>query len=91
VRGSAIAYRGRTASSVDVLFSSFAVSFYTWPPVGGQPAELLTPQAERLFHNALNWALDAPPLAAEARGTVVSSAGGPIASTVRVLQTGKTF
>jgi outer membrane protein assembly factor BamB len=91
VKGSSIAYRGRTASSVDVLFSSFAVSFYTWPPVGGEPAELLTPQAETLFHNALNWALDAPPLAAEARGTVLSSAGGPIASTVRVLQSGKVF
>ena len=91
VRGSAIAYRGRTASSVDVLFSSFAASFYTWPPVGGEPAELLTPQAERLFHNALNYALDAPALAAEARGTVRSSAGGTIASTVKVLETGKTY
>ena len=91
VRGSAIAYRGRTASSVDVLFSSFAASFYTWPPVGGEPAELLTPQAERLFHNALNYALDATPLAAEARGTVRSSAGGTIASTVKVLETGKTY
>ena len=88
-RGSAIAYRGRTASSVDVLFSSFAASFYTWPPVGGAPAELLTPQAERLFHNALNWALDAPPLAAEARGTVRSSAGGLLAATVKVVETGK--
>ncbi|HEX6130965.1 MAG TPA: carboxypeptidase regulatory-like domain-containing protein, partial [Actinomycetota bacterium] len=91
VRGGAIAYKGRTASSVDVLFSSFAVSFYTWPPVGGAPAELLTPQAERLFHNALNYALDAPALAAEARGTVRSSAGGTIASTVKVLETGKTY
>ncbi|MGH3071968.1 MAG: carboxypeptidase regulatory-like domain-containing protein, partial [Gaiellaceae bacterium] len=91
LKGSAIAYRGRTASSVDVLFSSFAASFYTWPPVGGAPAELLTPQALRLFQNALNYALDAPPLAAEARGTVRSSVGGTIASTVKVLETGKTY
>ena len=91
VKGSSIAYRGRTASSVDVLFCSFAVSFYTWPPVGGAPAQLLTPQAETLFHNALNWALDAPPLAAEARGAVRSSAGGLMASTVKVVQTGKVF
>ena len=89
--GSTLAYRGRTASSVDVLFSSFAASFYTWPPAEGEPAELLTPQALRLFQNALNYALDAPALAGEARGTVRSSVGGPIASTVKVLETGKTF
>ncbi|HEX7254833.1 MAG TPA: carboxypeptidase regulatory-like domain-containing protein [Gaiellaceae bacterium] len=91
VRGSAIAYRGRTASSVDVLFSSFAVSFYTWPPVGDEPAELLTPQAERLFHNALGWAFDAPPLAAEVRGTVRSSVGGTLPSTVTVAETGRAY
>ena len=56
-----------------------------------QPAQLLTPQAEKLFHNALNWALDAPPLAAEARGAVRSSAGGLMPSTVKVVQTGKVF
>jgi hypothetical protein len=91
LKGSSIAYKGRTASSVDVLFSSFAVSFYTWPPVGGAPATLLTPQAEQLFHNALNWALDAPPLAGEARGTVRSSAGGTLASTVTVVETGRMY
>ena len=74
-----------------MLFSSFAVSFYTWPPVGGQPAQLLTPQAEKLFHNALDWALDAPPLTAEARGAVRSSAGGLMPSTVKVVQTGRVF
>ncbi|HEX6131743.1 MAG TPA: carboxypeptidase regulatory-like domain-containing protein [Actinomycetota bacterium] len=91
LRGSALAYRGRTASSVDVLFSSFAASFYTWPAVGEEPRELLTPQAERLFGNALAYALDAPPLAAEARGTVRSGAGGTLASTVKVLETGRTY
>ncbi|HVM16336.1 MAG TPA: carboxypeptidase regulatory-like domain-containing protein [Gaiellaceae bacterium] len=91
LKGGAIAYKGRTASSVEVLFSSFAASFYTWPPVGGAPAQLLTPQALRLFHNALNWALDAPALAAEARGVVRSSAGGALPATVTVVETGKRY
>ena len=89
--GSAIAYRGRTASSADVLLASLGVSFYTWPAVGGEPAELFTPQAERLIQNALNYALDAPPLAAEVLGAVRSDGGQLIASNVRVLETGRTY
>lgn len=92
VVGSAIAYRGRTASSVDILLGTFGVTFYTWPPVGDSPASLWNANTERLFHNALNYALDAPPLAGEARGTVRSSAAGTaIASSVTVVETGKAY
>jgi hypothetical protein len=88
-RGGAIAYRGRTAGSVDVLLSTLSISFYGYPAIGGQPALNWTPQAETLFHNALRWTLDAPPLAADVRGTVRSSAtGAPIASTVSIVETG---
>ena len=49
-RRRAAARRSRTAAAprrASMCSSrSFAASFYTWPPVGGEPAELLTPQAE---------------------------------------------
>lgn len=90
-RGGTIGYRGRTAGSVDVLLSTLSISTYGYPPVGGQPGRYWTPQAETLFHNALAWALDAPPLAAEAAGTLRTSAGGaPITGTVTVVETGDT-
>lgn len=91
-RGGTIAYRGRTSESVDILLSTLSISIYGYPPIDGQPGLNWTPQAEVLFHNALNWALDAPPLAAEARGAVRSSATGqPISSTITVVETGETF
>ncbi len=91
-RGGTIAYRGRTSESVDVLLSTLSISTYGYPAIGGQPAENWTPEAEVLFHNALAWTLDAPPLAGEAHGVVTSSAtAAPIASAVTVVETGETF
>jgi len=89
--GDVIAYRGRTASSVDVLMSAFGFTYYTWPAIGDEPASLWRAETERLFHNALNYALDAPPLAGEVLGTVRSSAGGLLASTVTLVETGDEF
>ncbi|MCX4390863.1 carboxypeptidase regulatory-like domain-containing protein [Micromonospora peucetia] len=90
-RGGTIGYRGRSAGSVDVLLSTMSISTYGYPATADQPAKNWTTQTELLFHNALRYALDAPPLAATVRGTVRSSATGePTASTVTVVETGAT-
>lgn len=91
-RGGTVAYRGRTAESVDILLSTLSLSIYGYPSIGGQPGLNWMPGAEVLFQNAVAWALDHPPLAGEVRGTVTTSAtGAPIASTVRLVETGETF
>jgi outer membrane protein assembly factor BamB len=87
--GSTIAYRGRTASTVDVLVSALGITYYTWPELDGEPAGFWNENTERLFHNAINYALDAPPLAAEATGVVTSSAGGILDAEIRVAETGE--
>ncbi|MEU6076232.1 carboxypeptidase regulatory-like domain-containing protein [Micromonospora sp. NPDC047074] len=90
-RGGTIAYRGRSAGAVDVLLSTMSISTYGYPATADQPAKNWTPQTEVLFHNALRYALDAPPLAATVRGTVVSGAtGAPTATTLTVVETGAT-
>jgi outer membrane protein assembly factor BamB len=89
--GAAIAYRGRTAGTVDVLLSTMSVT--TWgAPSTRQSATLnWTPAAERVFVNALDWALDAQGIGAEVRGTVTSDLGGTIASQVEVVETGRIY
>src|SRR5690606_26127617 len=89
--GAAIAYRGRTAGTVDVMLSTMSISTWGAPSTREVPAVKWTPQAERVLVNALAWALDARGLAAEVRGTVDSDLGGRIPSQVTVLETGRTY
>jgi outer membrane protein assembly factor BamB/subtilisin family serine protease len=90
-RGATIAYRGRTTSTVDVLLSTLSVTTWGAPSTRQSPAVGWTREAERVFVNALAWALDADGIGAEVRGTVQSSRGGRIASQVEVLETGRTY
>src|SRR5690606_11831255 len=70
--GTAIAYRGRTAGTVDVLLSTMSITTWGAPSTRERPAVEWTPHTERVLVNALEWALDARGLAAEVRGTVES-------------------
>jgi outer membrane protein assembly factor BamB len=89
--GTAIAYRGRTAGTVDVLLSTMSITTWGAPSTRERPAVEWTPHTERVLVNALEWALDARGLAAEVRGTVESDLGGRIPSRVTVLETGRTY
>jgi hypothetical protein len=89
--GSTIAYRGRTAGTVDVLLSTLSISTWGAPSTRQSPALHWTPAAERVLVNALAWALDAGGIGAEVRGTVQSGDGERIASRVEVLETGRVY
>jgi outer membrane protein assembly factor BamB/subtilisin family serine protease len=90
-QGATIAYRGRTTGTVDVLLSTLSVTTWGAPSTRQSPAVNWTPAAERVFVNALAWALDAQGLGAEVRGTVLSSRGGTLPSEVEVVETGRTY
>jgi outer membrane protein assembly factor BamB len=89
--GDTIAYDGRTAGTVDVLLSTLTST--TWGAPGTRELDALfyTPEAERVYVNALAWALEADGIGAEVRGHVQDEAGGRIPSTIEVLETGRTF
>jgi outer membrane protein assembly factor BamB len=89
--GATIAYRGRSAGTVDVLLSTMSVSSAGAPSTRQSPTFRWTPEAERVLVNALEWALGARGLAAEVRGTVESDRDGRIASQVTVVETGRTY
>jgi outer membrane protein assembly factor BamB/subtilisin family serine protease len=89
--GATIAYRGRTAGTVDVLLSTLSVTTWGAPATRQSPAVNWTPEAERVFVNALDWALDAQGLSAEVLGTVDSDRGGRLASQVEVVETSRTY
>ena len=89
--GATVAYRGRTADTVDVLLSTLSVTTWGAPSTRELPALYWTPEAERVLVNALEWALDAHGVGAHVLGTVSSSTGGRIASQVEVLETGQVY
>lgn len=88
--GDSIAYDGRTVGSVDVLLSTAGASSYGAPGTREKRAHYFTPETERVMVNALQWGLTAQGLGADTRGTVVDSAGAPVAATVTVEETGRT-
>lgn len=88
--GQLAGFRGRGASAVDVLVGTLSVSFYGYPAYDGSPGRNWSPDAERLLRNAIGYALDAPALAGEVRGTVTDGAGAPVAGEVVVAESGKT-
>lgn len=90
-RGATIAYRGRTVSTVDVLLSTMTASTWGAPGTRQSPALNWTPEAERVYVNALAWALDARGLGAEVRGIVRSDRDGPVPSEVEVVETGRRY
>jgi protocatechuate 3,4-dioxygenase beta subunit len=89
--GATIAYRGRTASAVDVLLSTMSISVWGGPSTRQSAAFRWTPAAERVLVNALAWAVQAEGIGAEVRGTVRSDLGGTIPSQVTVVETGRTY
>ncbi len=89
--GDTIGFKGRTSRTVDVLASTLTVTTWGAPSTAEHPALRWTPEAERVYVNALDWALDAEGLGAEVRGTVQDETGARIPSTVEVLETGRTF
>ncbi len=88
--GSTLGYRGRTAGTVDVLASTLTATTWGAPSVPGENAHFWTPEAERVYVNALAWALDADGIGAEVRGIVQDEDGNRITSEVEVLETGRT-
>jgi len=82
--------RPRGAAGVDVLLGTLSVSTYGYPAYGDQAGDSWTPEAERLLRNALRYALDAPPAGGTVTGTL-HSAAGPLAGTVTVVETGRTY
>ncbi|HEX6338984.1 MAG TPA: carboxypeptidase regulatory-like domain-containing protein, partial [Jiangellaceae bacterium] len=91
LRGSTIAYRGRTAETVDVLLSTMTASTWGAPGTRQSPTLNWTPEAERVYVNALAWALDARGLGGQVIGTVRSSRDGLVPSEVEVLETGRRY
>ncbi len=89
--GATIAYRGRTTGTVDVLLSTMSVTTWGAPSTRQSDALNWTSEAERVFVNALDWALDAQGIGAEVLGTVTSDLGGTIASQAEVLETGRVY
>lgn len=89
--GATIAYRGRTADTVDVLLSTLSITTWGAPSTREVPALHWTPEAERVLVNALAWALQAQGIGAHVLGTVDSSTGGRIASQVEVVETGRVY
>jgi outer membrane protein assembly factor BamB/protocatechuate 3,4-dioxygenase beta subunit len=89
--GATIAYRGRTAGTVDVLLSTLSVTTWGAPSTRETDALNWTPEAERIFVNAVAWALDSDGLGAEVVGTVTSDRDGLIQSEVEVVETGRTY
>lgn len=89
--GATIAYRGRTAGTVDVLLSTLTITTLGAPSTRQSPAVNWTPESERVLVNALEWALDAQGLAAEVRGTVTSQRDGRVPSQVEVLESGRVY
>jgi outer membrane protein assembly factor BamB/subtilisin family serine protease len=89
--GDTIAFRGRTAGTVDVLLSTLNVSTWGAPSTRQSPALNWTPEAERVYVNALQWALGAQGLGAEVLGVVTSDRFGAIPSQVRVVESGRTY
>jgi outer membrane protein assembly factor BamB/subtilisin family serine protease len=90
-RGATIAYRGRTVSTVDVQLSTMTASTWGAPSTRQSPSLNWTPAAERVYVNALAWALDARGLGAEVRGSVRSDRDGPVPSEVEVVETGRRY
>src|SRR5690606_827648 len=88
--GDAVAYRGRTSGSVDVLLSAVNNSSYGAVGTRSEAPLYLTEHSARLLANALQWAVSAEGLGADARGTVVDAAGDPVEATVTVEETGRT-
>ncbi|MEW8970635.1 MAG: carboxypeptidase regulatory-like domain-containing protein, partial [Mesobacillus sp.] len=84
-KGSMIAYKGRTADSVEILLANMTISHVF------KPNESFDPAREQLLNNALNWALDEKEaLVGELHG-VVQNVNGPVQGTVTVTETGKTY
>ncbi len=88
--GDAVAYRGRTSGSVDVLLSAVNNSSYGAVGTRSEPSLYLTDHSARLLANALQWAVSAEGLGADARGTVVDADGNPVEATVTVEETRRT-
>lgn len=88
--GDAVAYRGRTTETVDILLSAVNNSSYGALGTRTEPALYLSQESARLLVNALQWGVVAEGIGADARGSVVDSGGTPVAATVTVEETGRT-
>ncbi|RXI97889.1 PEGA domain-containing protein [Anaerobacillus alkaliphilus] len=84
--GSAIAYRGRTLHSLEVLLANFTFSNSFHP---GNPS-FFDKERETIFNNAITWALDnEEPLVGELYGQVENNQGIAVKATITVNETGK--
>ncbi|MGH3386950.1 MAG: carboxypeptidase regulatory-like domain-containing protein, partial [Nocardioidaceae bacterium] len=88
--GGLVGVQDRGAAGVDVLLGTLSVSTYGYPAYGSEPGREWTTEAERLLRNALAYAVDAPGRGAQVEGTLRSSTG-PLAGTVAVVETGRTY
>ncbi|WP_078381200.1 carboxypeptidase regulatory-like domain-containing protein [Sutcliffiella halmapala] len=85
--GSMIALNGRTANSVEILLANFTFSHSFHP---GEP-EYFDPIRERIFNNAILWALDnEEALVGELRGKVQNEQDMPVQARLTVEETGET-
>jgi outer membrane protein assembly factor BamB/subtilisin family serine protease/5-hydroxyisourate hydrolase-like protein (transthyretin family) len=84
-KGSMVAYKGRTADSVEILLANMTVSHVF------KPNDSFDQAREKLLNNALNWALDEKDaLIGELHG-MVQNVNGPVQATITVNETGKTY
>ncbi|MDX5475780.1 MAG: carboxypeptidase regulatory-like domain-containing protein, partial [Bacillaceae bacterium] len=84
--GSAIAYKGRTIQSLEILLANFTFSHNFHP---GNPS-FFDSNRERIFNNAITWALDnEEALVGELYGQVKNSQGINVKATITVNETGR--
>jgi subtilisin family serine protease/outer membrane protein assembly factor BamB len=86
--GDIIGYKGRTNKSVEVLLANFTFGHPYHPGV----PQFFDKHRERIFNNAITWALDnQEALIGEMRGTVSNEQDIQVQAAVTVLETGKTI
>ncbi len=88
--GGLVGERPRGAAGVDVLLGTLSMSTYGFAGYDDVVGDAWSPQAELLLRNAVRYALDAPPAGGQVEGALTSAAG-PVAGTVTVVETGRRY